>query len=210
MGEIEHLPDLAADINDEHRNCERAVNAAVDHALKAGELLIEAKSRCPHGTWQTWLEESFEGSLRTAQAYMRVASNREEIEAAQAQGSAPLSLDGALKVLSAPKDEPQAPITLVEEERKLKAMLAKLAKARVASLEIAEDLSEANRRKAWMALGYGSLGEYVEKEFDFPADVVVNADGGARPVFEIAEQLYEHGAQKLVAIDLDKAQRAGE
>ncbi len=35
MGEIEHLPDLAADINDEHRNCERAVNAALDHALKA-------------------------------------------------------------------------------------------------------------------------------------------------------------------------------
>lgn len=42
MGEIEHLPDLAADINDEHRNCERAVNAALVHL----QATFSGRDRC--------------------------------------------------------------------------------------------------------------------------------------------------------------------
>jgi hypothetical protein len=66
--------------------------------------LIEAKSHCEHGTWERWVEGNFEGSLRTAQAYMRVASRRGEVEElqAKAQGSAPLSLNAALTELSKP------------------------------------------------------------------------------------------------------------
>ena len=75
--EVKGLPVLAAAINGEHRRFEGALSGDVlHHAIKAGELLIEAKARCPHGNWQAWLEENFEGSVRTAQAYMREAGGQ--------------------------------------------------------------------------------------------------------------------------------------
>jgi hypothetical protein len=58
MGELDKLGGLAKQINEEHRRCEEAVTAALDHALRAGDLLAEAKGKCPHGAWQTWLVES--------------------------------------------------------------------------------------------------------------------------------------------------------
>ena len=96
MGEVEKLGEtelysLAQRINAEHRACATAVNAALEHALNAGDLLLKARDCCPRGTWEAWTKENFEGSLRTAQAYMRVARCREEVEAAKAQSSAPLS-----------------------------------------------------------------------------------------------------------------------
>jgi hypothetical protein len=39
LTEIERLDTLAARINAEHRACETAVNAALEHALTAGDLL---------------------------------------------------------------------------------------------------------------------------------------------------------------------------
>ena len=82
MSEIERLDSLAARINAEHRACETAVNVALEHALNAGDLLLKAKSQCLHGTWLSWLEENFKGSVRTAQTYIRVAARRDEVEAA--------------------------------------------------------------------------------------------------------------------------------
>lgn len=70
------LGDLAEQINEEHRHLEGTFGAASDHAIRAGELLIEAKARCPHGTWQTWLEENFEGAVKATQSYMREASGQ--------------------------------------------------------------------------------------------------------------------------------------
>ena len=103
MSEIEKLDTLAARINEEHRACETALKAGLGHALKAGELLVDAKKGVPHGSWNAWLQENFEGSDRTARAYMRVYSHREELEAKR-QSSAVLSLDGALKALSTPRE----------------------------------------------------------------------------------------------------------
>ncbi|MDP8951588.1 MAG: hypothetical protein M3N18_05015 [Actinomycetota bacterium] len=74
---IEVLADPAAAINEEHRRFERAVcGAASDHhAIRAGELSIEAKARCPHGSCRRGSKENFKGSFRTAQACMRAASS---------------------------------------------------------------------------------------------------------------------------------------
>jgi hypothetical protein len=118
LSEIEKskLTELAEQINWEHHRCEEAVTHTLQHALNAGELLIEAKSRCSHGTWQAWLDANFDGSVRTAQAYMRVAARRGELEA-KTQGSAPLSLDGALKVLTKPAERE---VTRVPVEGSLK------------------------------------------------------------------------------------------
>lgn len=103
------LPELAARINQAHAAAELAARSAVEHAITAGELLIEAKARCGHGGWSNWLTANFKGSSRTARAYMRVAAHRSEL--ANRQTSANLSLDQALKLLSAPKPAKDAPLT---------------------------------------------------------------------------------------------------
>jgi len=45
------LADLAERINAEHHAAEQALNAGLQHAMRAGELLLQAKAACPHGTW---------------------------------------------------------------------------------------------------------------------------------------------------------------
>ncbi|MEO2047200.1 MAG: DUF3102 domain-containing protein [Pirellulales bacterium] len=81
---------------------EQAAGKALDHAMQCGDLFTEAKSTCKNGEWQGWLNEHFDGSSRTARVYMRVADNRELIEAKR-QSSAILSIDGAVKLLAASK-----------------------------------------------------------------------------------------------------------
>src|SRR5215218_5775112 len=105
MADIDkNLGGLAERINAEHRGCETAVNSALTHAMNAGGMLSEAKASLPHAAFGPWLKENFAGSERTARAYMRVHSHREELEAKR-QSSATLSLDGALRALSTPKVE---------------------------------------------------------------------------------------------------------
>jgi len=94
----ESLGKLADEINTEHRRCEEAVSSALEHAIRAGELLAQAKESVPHGSWGTWLAEHFEGSERTAQAYTRLYRRRDEIRSTVAD----LSVRGALAVLAAP------------------------------------------------------------------------------------------------------------
>ncbi|MBN2291803.1 MAG: DUF3102 domain-containing protein [Pirellulales bacterium] len=98
------LGQLAEEINQAHHEAETALNAGLQHAFRAGELLAVAKTRCKHGEWLSWLEDNFDGSVRTAQAYMRVADRREEIES-NAQPTALLTLDDALRSVSEPKPE---------------------------------------------------------------------------------------------------------
>ena len=67
------LNDLANRINEEHEAFQDAMRAGLQHALRAGEFLIEAKSGLPHGDWQPWVLENCVFSDRTARAYMRLA-----------------------------------------------------------------------------------------------------------------------------------------
>src|SRR4051794_13759749 len=85
------LETLAMKINEEHRRCEQAFKVGLGHALKAGELLVEAKTLCVHGEWGRWLKDNFEGSERTAQAYMKVFRERGQLEEANPQRVADLS-----------------------------------------------------------------------------------------------------------------------
>ncbi len=73
---------LADRINAEHRAANEAAASAIEHARLAGELLLEAKASVAHGAWGAWLSVNFEGSERTAQAYMRIAKRWPEIRAA--------------------------------------------------------------------------------------------------------------------------------
>lgn len=88
-------------IADEHEACCQAAQQSLAHAMRCGELLLQAKAECGHGKWQPWLRENFPGSTRTAQVYMRLAKNREMIEL-KTQASAPLTIDEAISVISQP------------------------------------------------------------------------------------------------------------
>src|SRR4051812_10212213 len=91
---------LAAEIDREHRACTAALADAVTHAIRAGQLLLETKEAVPHGGWLRWLADNFDGSVRTAQTYMRFARRPED-----AQRFAHLGIGGAARALSERKRE---------------------------------------------------------------------------------------------------------
>ncbi len=76
------LDALADRINSEHVACHASMQKGLEHALKAGTLLLEAKAGLPHGAWLPWLGENCpDVSERTAQRYMRIAENQDDLGA---------------------------------------------------------------------------------------------------------------------------------
>jgi len=116
------LAEITGELGARHAAFETALGQALEHAFRAGELLIEAKALVPHGGWLRWLEENFAGSERTAQGYMQLASESDPRLVAD------LGVRGALAALAAPTTpatlddgqpaEPGAPsaIDLLREE----------------------------------------------------------------------------------------------
>jgi hypothetical protein len=93
------LANLAARIRAEHEGARAAVKRGVEHAIAAGDLLIEAKAKVAHGQWLPWLTENCAMSERTARLYMRVARGSGLIEAENGN-VADLSLRGAVALIS--------------------------------------------------------------------------------------------------------------
>src|SRR4051794_31722403 len=67
---------LQSRIATEHEGCVLGLWRALSHAERAGELLIEAKSRVGRGRFQKWVAESCPFSYRTAAVYMQLARAR--------------------------------------------------------------------------------------------------------------------------------------
>lgn len=95
------LTALAADIQREHEAAHGKAREALEHARRAGELLIEAKGQLEHGAWLPWLSEHCGVSSRSAQRYMRLASRWGELESKHDTVSH-LTLQGALDALAEP------------------------------------------------------------------------------------------------------------
>jgi hypothetical protein len=96
----ERLAALADQINAEHEACDAAMRDGLRHALKAGELLTEAKGRVGHGLWGDWLGLNFKGSERTARAYMQAAREFAALPDAKRQRVAEMPYRDVLKVLA--------------------------------------------------------------------------------------------------------------
>ena len=94
------LSKLADEINDAHGKVAAAFSDAVEHAVRAGTFLAEAKQKVAHGGWLPWLKENFAFSERTAQGYMRVAR---ELPKLKAQRVADLSFRQTIALLQQPK-----------------------------------------------------------------------------------------------------------
>jgi DUF3102 family protein len=102
------LGELAERIKKEHSNVAIALQQGFMHASAAGELLIQAKANAGHGKWLSWLQEKCEISVRTASLYMRLSKNRGRIEDQIGDAVADLTLRGAMKLLSPPRQsDPQ-------------------------------------------------------------------------------------------------------
>jgi hypothetical protein len=97
------LDELAQRIKEEHSNVGSALQQGFMHASAAGELLMQAKAKARHGKWLSWLRQECEISARTASLYMRLAKNRGGIEDQIGNAVADLTLRGAMKLLSPPR-----------------------------------------------------------------------------------------------------------
>lgn len=78
---VPSLADLAAQIRVEVVAAEKGHRSALGHAIRAGELLTEAKAspQMKHGQWLPWLEKNFPGTRNTATNYMRLAANEQHV-----------------------------------------------------------------------------------------------------------------------------------
>jgi hypothetical protein len=99
------LDDLAARIKAEHEATALSLKRGIEHAIKAGELLIQAKQLLnKHGAWLPWVEGNCAITPRMAQIYMRIAGSKAEIEA-KAKSISHLTISEAVKFLAAPFDD---------------------------------------------------------------------------------------------------------
>ena len=94
MSDSTRLDELRAGIEREHAAAAAAFRTSVDHAIRAGELLAEAKALVGHGHWLDRVDANFPASLRTAQDYMKLAKHPED-----AQRVAHLGVGQALRAL---------------------------------------------------------------------------------------------------------------
>lgn len=76
---LEEAGGLVPSINREHKAVVDALEKGLDHALKAGEYLSQAKRLVGHGGWAEWVEKHCEFSYRTARSYIRVYNKRDEL-----------------------------------------------------------------------------------------------------------------------------------
>ncbi len=86
LQELPQLTTLRDAIQAEHGLAQSAACKAVEHAINAGNLLLQAKSLLPHGDWSQWLLENFRGSPRTARGYMLLANRLDSLD--EANGNA--------------------------------------------------------------------------------------------------------------------------
>lgn len=94
------LPFLAEEILTEHSAAIEASAKATRHAIRAGQLLIEAKAAVPHGGWLAWLSDNCRLSERTAQRYMRLAAKVPGLDPAKASRVSLLPIREALRAIA--------------------------------------------------------------------------------------------------------------
>ena len=92
------LAQRTAQINELHGKAQQHKAQMLEAARACGELLLEQKRHVLHGEWLDWLERNFEGSGRTARAYMRIARYW-NVLSPKWQSTANMSIAEALELL---------------------------------------------------------------------------------------------------------------
>jgi hypothetical protein len=98
------LTGLADQINAAHDACQRHLKSGLKHAKHAGELLLQAKNKVPHGQWLSWLKRNCKFTQRTAQRYLLICKHWPELTA-KATRASHLSFREAIKAIATPKGD---------------------------------------------------------------------------------------------------------
>ena len=107
----ERLDALARLINAEHDHFRRVGRRALEHAIRAGDALVEAQAQVPKGGWLAWISENVAVHPATVYKYMRLSRlGRERV-----LGSGATGVEDALRIFS---DEPWHNRTVPSEEDK--------------------------------------------------------------------------------------------
>ena len=110
-----NLDSLAVEIDREHEAVKAAFQTGIEHAIKAGELLIEAKKEIPHGNWEAWVQINCSVKKRMAQNYMKLAREVPKLDAAKAQALAHLGVEATLNALAIPSANATRQVTIAGE-----------------------------------------------------------------------------------------------
>jgi hypothetical protein len=102
---LNRLPILASSINDHIAAAETATRRGLEHAIAAGDLLIEAKELVGHGEWLAWLHAHCQIGPRQAQTFMRLARNRHRLETLKNESAAHLTIAAAEALIGKPRPE---------------------------------------------------------------------------------------------------------
>jgi hypothetical protein len=178
---MNEMKQLVTDITNAHREACGAARTALDHARKAGELLLKAKSRTAHGGWLLWLTSNFDFTPRTAQSYMRIAEGWAALQA-KSETASHLSLREALALLAPAKEyeiheygKILPPMT-EEEFEALKADINKNGLLEKITLLDGQILDGKERYRACIAVGVAPEFENFEDRADAgdPIDFIVS------------------------------------
>lgn len=150
---IPSLADIAVKINAETTAAETSARSAMQHALAAGALLVQAKALVAHGEWQQWVEANCTIAIRTASAYMRLATRVEALPDPERQRVADLPVRDAIRAIStSPETPPTARGYLEYRRRDETTRTASAFKAGANALRrAARELELSNRLKAQRA-----------------------------------------------------------
>jgi hypothetical protein len=138
------LSELIARVNNEHRQVKECVIKGAHHAIRAGELLWEAKRKAGHGRWLEWIAENCEFSERTAQLYMKLADALPQV--ANPQSIADLSLTGAIKMIEGLKAPEETAIPKVRSSKKTDKLAEAIKNSPLAILQRAWEETGENER----------------------------------------------------------------
>jgi hypothetical protein len=138
------LPELIDRVNQEHKQVKECVIKGAQHAVKAGELLWEAKRKAGHGRWLEWIAENCEFSDRTAQLYMKLANALPQV--ANPQSIADLSLTAAIKMIEDLKSPEENPIPKVRSSKKTDKLAEAIKNSPLAILQQAWEETGENER----------------------------------------------------------------
>lgn len=101
------LPNLAEKIKNATAAAEAGARSAMQNALLAANLLIEAKGYVKHGEWENWLLSNCSLAPRTARAYMSLAKKLPALPEPERQRVADLPLREAITAITTDSTRPK-------------------------------------------------------------------------------------------------------
>jgi hypothetical protein len=138
------LPELVARVNGEHKQVKECVIKSALHAVKAGELLWEAKRKAGYGQWLEWIAQNCEFSERTAQIYMKLATALPQLK--NPQRIADLNLTAAIKMIEDLKAPEETPIPKARSGKKTDKLAEAIKNSPLAILQRAWEETGENER----------------------------------------------------------------